>query len=470
MKRNRLHKLFAVRTPARRIVLHAVCFVTAFSVAYLLAAFLPYTVTVRADAYAAAHPYDSYFGAGSDEHALLMPTDEESYFTRLVLLERAERTVDVSTYKVTPDDGMLYFFAGLLKAADRGVKVRYVADAKFEGLDDYKALRTLLRSHENIEYYLYNPINVFDPAMLTVDMHDKLFTVDDATLIVGGANVGFSAYVYNHDLEVLVTRGERESAAVAQVKTYYNELLTCRHTRRKTEKPAAKLGDYKKYLLDRYEAYYASKPFDKQRDYRAEGLPVDKITLAHNPIEGKKRAPQILETMFTLAEHSRDVIFQTPYFCLTDPYLERFVRAAESADSFVLSTNSLYNSPNLAYGVYMKNRKKLLSPKLTLSEYQGRLQIHGKAAVFDDRLTVVGSFNMDERSAHIDTESVLVIDSRAFNAAMRDLLDDYRAQSLTVGLDNAYEPGGFAPPEVPADKRRLFAFYGRFFGLAIQLI
>lgn len=470
MKNIRLHKLFAVRPPARRIVLHTVCFVAAFSISYLLAAFLPYTVTVRADAYAAEHPYESYFGEGSDERALLMPTSEESYFTRLVLLERAERTVDVSTYKVSSDDGMLYFFTGLLKAADRGVKVRYIADAKFEGLGDYKDLRTLLRSHENIEYYLYNPINVLDPAMLAVDMHDKLFNVDDANLIVGGANIGFSAYVYNHDLEVLVTRGERESAAVTQVKQYYDQLVSCRHTRRKTEKPKAKLGDYKRYLFDKYETYYASKTFDKQRDYRAEGVPVDKITLAHNPIEGKKRAPHILETMFTLAEHSRDVVFQTPYCSLTDPYLGRFVRAAEAADSFVLSTNSLYNSPNLAYGVYMKNRKKLLSPKLILSEYQGRLQIHGKAAVFDDRLTVIGSFNMDERSAHIDTESVLVIDSRPFNAAMRELLDGYRAESLTVGLHNAYEPGGFEPPEVPADKRRLFAFYGWFFGLAIQLI
>ena len=78
----------------------------------------------------------------------------------------------------------------------------------------------------------------------------------------------------------------------------------------------------------------------------------------------------------------------------------------------------------MAYAVYMRDRKKYLSDSIELWEYQADDQLHAKISVYDGRYTMIGSFNLDERSAHIDTESVLIIDSQAFAAAVERYIDD----------------------------------------------
>ena len=471
MKR-RFSVLYGRRIFPRRIALRAGCFVAAFILAYLLCAFVPYTVTVRAGDYLALHPYESFFSTGSDERALLMPTDEESFFTRLVLAERAEESIDVATYNFSDDDGARLFIAALVRAADRGVRVRLFTDAKMSGLNkiDGGKAKDLLEATAAVELYEYNPVNLFDPAMLAVSMHDKLYSVDGEWLIVGGANIGFHHFVHNDDLEVLISDGATEDGATAQAEAYFEQLLASPLTVRRTGKMTGKLQTYKAELLRDFSAYYDGSPFDKARAYRAEGVAVNKITLVTNPIEGKKRAPDVLEVLFMLAENSDRVHFRTPYYVLTDGYTERLTAMSAGKSSFILSTNSLYNTPNMAFGVYLKNRRKLLTPSLTLYEYQGERQNHGKAAVFDDRLSAIGSFNLDERSAHIDTEMMLIIDSEPFNAALSAELDRLDALSLAVGPDNNYLPGGVLAREVPAGKKLLYGFYGWFFAPFINLI
>ena len=54
---------------------------------------------------------------------------------------------------------------------------------------------------------------------------------------------------------------------------------------------------------------------------------------------------------------------------------------------------------------------------------------------------MVGSFNLDDRSLYIDTESVLIIDSPEFFAQLNAELDTLFAQSAAVGPDNAYLRG-----------------------------
>ena len=48
-------------------------------------------------------------------------------------------------------------------------------------------------------------------------------------------------------------------------------------------------------------------------------------------------------------------------------------------------------------------------------EYDAGVSYHGKCFTIGDRLTGIGSFNWDMRSAYIDTELMLVIDSKSLN-------------------------------------------------------
>ena len=73
---------------------------------------------------------------------------------RLLLAERAERTIDTQYYLVKPDTTGLAFLNALLRAADRGVRVRLLVDDMFAiGKDHGMAA---LDAHPNFEIRVVN--------------------------------------------------------------------------------------------------------------------------------------------------------------------------------------------------------------------------------------------------------------------------------------------------------------------------
>lgn len=51
--------------------------------------------------------------------------------------------------------------------------------------------------------------------------------------------------------------------------------------------------------------------------------------------------------------------------------------------------------------------------------------VHTKAVLINDRLSVVGSYNLDMRSTYLDTELMLVIDSEKLNQQIHETESDY---------------------------------------------
>ena len=50
--------------------------------------------------------------------------------------------------------------------------------------------------------------------------------------------------------------------------------------------------------------------------------------------------------------------------------------------------------------------------------------VHTKAVLINDRLSVVGSYNLDMRSTYLDTELMLVIDSEKLNQQIHETESD----------------------------------------------
>lgn len=94
---------------------------------------------------------------------------------------------------------------------------------------------------------------------------------------------------------------------------------------------------------------------------------------------------------------------------------------------------------------------------INIYEYLGEESIHGKVLVFDDNITVVGSFNMDSRSANLNTETMVVVESEEFTKDFLEQLQPTLDQSLRVGPNNEFiEREGFKEPEVQRRKKRKF--------------
>ena len=442
--------LYETKISGTYIVKTVVLYLIAAILWYAVCAIVPFAVTVNVGeenaarvSFAALSATESEIAAdeSTKERALLLPSSEDGFIMRLKLIESAEKKIDFAVFENNCDEWSIYFYSAILRAADRGVKVRLIFDGRIGQFDGEQAeLQRILQNHNNIEVYVYNPMNFADPAGLLVFMHDKITVVDGDRMLVGGINMGKYAYLSNADLEVLITNSG-ETRSVGQDEKYYEKLIKSELSERKN---SAKCDMSVRERFDgQYSAFIANNrdKFDEPTDYKSIGVAVDKVTHVHNPIDSHKKEPVIWQAVCNLAENSKETAIVSPYVLLEDAKITKLRGFADNSDKFTIVTNSLYNTRNVAYAHYLYTRRDIVSESLDVYEYQSDDQLHAKFMSFDRRFSLIGSFNMDERSCHIDTESVLVIDSAAFNAQLNALIEDkFVSESLKVGLDNRYEP------------------------------
>ena len=79
----------------------------------------------------------------------------DSLAIRLLLAERAEKSIDVQYYLIKDDVVGNAFIRSLLRATDRGVRVRLLLDDIFT--KGYDAGMMALDSHPNFEIRIFNP-------------------------------------------------------------------------------------------------------------------------------------------------------------------------------------------------------------------------------------------------------------------------------------------------------------------------
>ncbi len=139
----------------------------------------------------------------------------------MVLAEAAQRSLDVQYYIWHDDLTGRLFADALLRAADRGVRVRVLVDDVGTKANDETLLT--LDAHPNIEIRLFNPVasRIFRGLGMLSDfsrtnrrMHNKAFVADNQRAILGGRNIGdeyFEAHgdVAFGDLDVLDARPGR---------------------------------------------------------------------------------------------------------------------------------------------------------------------------------------------------------------------------------------------------------------------
>src|SRR6478609_8454863 len=156
---------------------------------------------------AAAHPGLSGFS--------LLGQARDAFITRLALADLAERYLDMQTYVWDGDATGRIILDRVMKAADRGVRVRLLVDDPYYKASD--PVKAALDAHPNVEIRLFNPLTnrnwsaldfIVDFGRVNRRMHNKLMIADNAAAIVGGRNIGDIYYGVNttanyRDLDVL---------------------------------------------------------------------------------------------------------------------------------------------------------------------------------------------------------------------------------------------------------------------------
>jgi cardiolipin synthase C len=392
-----------------------------------------------------------------------LPAGLDAFAARALLANAADRSIDAQYYIWHGDRTGYLLFEALWHAAERGVRVRLLLDDNTtQGMD---SAISALAARPNIEVRLYNPMvrrharwtnYIGDFRRLNRRMHNKSFTVDNQVTVVGGRNIGDEYFdasdVAFADLDVAAV-GPAVNAVSQQFDLYWNSASAY---------PAqALVGAGSPGAAAQLEEKFAATRADPASSSYLEALRKTNLVteLLDNrlPIEWagarlvfddpaktldtKQRTDELLlsRLLETTARPERQFDLVSPYFVPRKEGTRRLEALSAREVQVRVLTNSLASTDVTAvHAGYAKHRKALLRAGVELYELNrarsphakernthtaSAASLHAKTFQSDGKVIFVGSFNFDPRSAKLNTEMGLVIDSAVLAGRLKAFFD-----------------------------------------------
>jgi putative cardiolipin synthase len=430
--------------------------------------------------------------------AYVLDKGEQSLLARAWLADHATSSINVQYFIWSSDNIGTLATESLLRAADRGVVVRVLIDDLL--VDAPNDFLLAMADHPNISIRIYNPQhkvgtskkrrlwNIFSNFRAANQrMHDKTFVVDGKVAITGGRNMADEYFDYDQkynfrDRDILLL-GPAAADIENSFENFWQSSLT---------KPVEQLlSGTAPPTTEEIQAIYRELHLyaENRENYAPEvrqalvdlpnrfSLLIDNLVwtqvnfISDDP--GKNSGEQGLggggRTTSQLIEKLRQaktqVTIQSPYLVMPEGGLELFSDLIDRGVKVRISTNSLLSTDNLqAFSGYSKQRKKLLRAGIDIFEFKPQPEIqrelidryqqlekkapifaiHAKTLVIDSRQLYIGTFNLDPRSANLNTEVGVIIDNRQLALQIEEQIewDMHPANSWNSASEH---PNRFAP-------------------------
>ena len=408
---------------------------------------------------------------------------EEALLARAWLADHAQKSIEVQYFIWSTDNIGILASEALLRAADRGVKVRVIVDDLLVDAPDKSLLA--LAKHANIEIKIYNPQHSvgtpFHKRLLNIGlnfrgvnqrMHDKTFIVDGKLAITGGRNMAAEYFDLNHknnfrDRDALLlgdvssamqTSFNRfwQSALSAPVEELYDGLGIIQ------KNVSVKDTEIQKIYTDLH--VYAQNPanFSLETRNTIQNTPQAFMRLAEQLIwtnvefisdtPGKNSNKILLggsgkttEKLADLVANAKqDIVIQSPYLVMSNGAIKLFKAAIKRGVSIRINTNSMAATDNVqAFSGYRNQRDQLIKMGIQIYEYKPDphikhallkqnaafnenppiFAIHAKSMVIDSGIVYIGTFNFDPRSENLNTEVGVVVENTALANQVKNAIE-----------------------------------------------
>jgi putative cardiolipin synthase len=394
-----------------------------------------------------AHPGQAGF--------ILLENGLDAFVARALLAEYAERSIDVQYYLYHDDLTGRLLTHQLLKAADRGVRVRLLMDDMGLGGRDLSV--SALGSHPNIEVRIFNPFSrnvgrlsqfVTRFGSITRRMHNKSFTVDNQITILGGRNIGNEYFeadpdIAFADLDVQLIGPVVEDVS-ASFDAYWNSELVYPINVLVDEPPTPeeiekKARELKEFIKEQESSPYlqALRNSDLANNIRQQNVHYywgGAEAIFDQPekiLDDRSRSEDHLTAQFKpyWDRVDKELIILSPYFVPGKEGVESLVKLKESGVDIRILTNSLASTDvGVVHAGYAKYRKDLLQAGIEIYELNKKISkkerkqkkgqegsskasLHAKTFALDRKWVFIGSLNLDPRSVYENTEIGVVLDS-----------------------------------------------------------
>lgn len=415
---------------------------------------------------------------------LPISTGADAFATRSILTDLANETIDVQYYIWHDDEAGLLMLKDLWESAERGVQVRLLLD-DMNGNANLDNLLLHFATHPNIAVRIVNPFlyrnarplnYAVNPIRINRRMHNKSMTYDGKISIIGGRNIG-DEYLNNSknnhfaDLDVLLI-----GKVVGQIEQSFNEywqsplaydIETLIHTKNELSNKAKALIDsdnYQKYespqkqqALKTYRealigSTLAQKLLDNRLPFRFK--PIEFVSDSVNKLSHAPNANYLIDDVRTqFGTPTKQLSIVSSYFVPTKQGVQDLIALAKSGVSVQILTNS-YDATDVGtvHAGYAKWRKELLTGGIKLYElkaaathtgtqrqanYQHKkdnrlwrtkrrttTSLHAKLFAIDGKKLFIGSYNIDPRSANLNTELGVLIDDAEVAQNLHNAFND----------------------------------------------
>jgi putative cardiolipin synthase len=391
---------------------------------------------------------------------------EEALIGRAWLTQHATTSIDVQYFIWSTDNIGILAAEQLLSAAERGVMVRVLVDDLLIDAHDRSLL--LLSAHPNVQIRIYNPnISVgvgfwqrlknvvTDFREINQRMHDKTAIFDGIAGITGGRNMADEYFDFDNeynfrDRDVLLL-GNSVSDMTENFEEFWSSDLAV---------PVEKILDEEAVSISSADVQqrskelhaYAADPVNFEPEVReiidnaAHYFPTllqamtweDVVFLSDVPGKnsgesglggGGESTNQLINAVKNAKE---SVLIQSPYLIMPEGGIELFAELVSRGVRIRISTNSLASTDNIqAFSGYQGQREELLEAGVQLFEFMDEPSIreelidrypriadnnpifalHAKSMVIDGKIVFIGTFNLDPRSANLNTEVGMLVES-----------------------------------------------------------
>jgi cardiolipin synthase len=131
----------------------------------------------------------------------------------------------------------------------------------------------------------------------------------------------------------------------------------------------------------------------------------------------------------------RRISITSPYFVPDEALLMAMVTAGSRGLEVELFVSEVADQ-FLVYHAQRSYYEALLRAGVRIYLYRSPTVLHAKHFSIDEEVAVIGSSNMDIRSLTLHMELSVLVHGETFVKAMREVEDDYRAQSTELTLDD----------------------------------
>ncbi len=433
-----------------------------------------------------SHPGESGF--------YLLPSGIDALVARILLINAAERTLDLQYYIFHGRIAARLVVDRLLAAADRGVRIRLLVDDwNIQGKDYILAM---IDTHPNIEVRVFNPVAgsrssslsrplhyLFGAKRIKNRMHNKSFVVDNTIAIVGGRNIGDEYFQAQQDVNFedmdLIAMGPIAKEVSAGFDEYWNHELAIPIRAFVSQEPAAEDVQKARLMLDQQrEAMKATEYGRKLRESDLlKRLGAGQFFLAWAKGEvlydrpGRVNTPGAIDPSSSMAPRLLEIIegaqsealIISPYFVPREGGVKLFGRMRDRDVKVKILTNSLAsNDVPIAHGGYARYRKDLLRMGVDLFELRpvpgqrkekdsthwggsSGAALHAKTFILDRKVLFVGTLNLDPRSVWYDTQNGIVVRNETLAEQAARLFEEstsmHRAFRVALRMDSTQVNG-----------------------------